>query len=105
MWVVHAVPDALEDGCEGRDADPGPDQEGRLEFEDVFGGGAEGAVDVDARQHFADRGVDVMTFGVPVNADDGRTSGSGVSVGLGLELAAQGCREGFGEVADDTDVD
>ena len=36
LRVVHPVPDALENGCEGCDADTGADEDGGLVFEDVF---------------------------------------------------------------------
>ncbi|KFY06156.1 hypothetical protein V491_08819 [Pseudogymnoascus sp. VKM F-3775] len=36
LWVVHPVPDALEDGGEGGDADTGTDEYGGFVLEDVF---------------------------------------------------------------------
>lgn len=63
LWVVHAVPDGFQDGGEGCDADSGADEHGDFEFEDVFGGGAEGAVDVDSREDAADGGVDAVCAG------------------------------------------
>lgn len=70
LRVVHAVPDALEDGGERGDADAGADEDGGLVFEDVFRGAAEGAVDVDAGEDSAEGGVHGGCVGaVFVNAD------------------------------------
>lgn len=48
-WVraLPHVPDVLEDGRPGCDADTGPDQDGDLVVEDVFGGCAVRAVDAE----------------------------------------------------------
>jgi len=71
LGVVHAVPDGFEDGCERRDTDTSTDEERDLVLEDVFGGGAKGAVDVDSREDTADGRVDgVCAWTVFVNGYD-----------------------------------
>jgi len=88
------VPDAFENGGPGRDADAGADEDGDLVVEDVFGGGAVGAVDAQARH------------GLPVlQRDLVHTHGvEGVVVfGLGGP-GAEGVAEGAREVADLADV-
>lgn len=88
------VPDVFENGGPGRDADAGADEDGDLVVEDVFGGGAVGAVDAQARH------------GLPVlQRDLVHTHGvEGVVVfGLGGP-GAEGVAEGAREVADLADV-
>ncbi len=74
--VVHAVPDGFEDGGERGDADAGADEDGDFVAEDVFRCAAEGAVEVDARHHFAESRVDVRADGAFVDAHDGGTAES-----------------------------
>lgn len=103
LRVVHAVPDALEDGGEGSDADAGTDEDGRLVFENVFRGAAEGAVDVDAGEDTAEGGVDGGCVGAAfVDADDLR----GVFLGSSwsVDFASEGFADGFGEITDHADV-
>lgn len=91
LRVVHPVPDTLQDGSEGRDTDTCTDEDGDLEFEHVFGGGAKGAVYVDAGEDLAEGDF-----------------GGAVLVALFafalFEVATEGFAEGFGEVADHADV-
>lgn len=88
------VPDVFEDGGPGRDADAGADEDGDLVVEDVFGGGAVGAVDAQARHLLPVLERDLVhAHGV-----------EGVVVfGLG-GAGAEGVAEGAGEVADLPDV-
>lgn len=59
LRVVHPVPDGFEDARKGRNADTGTAEDRDLVLEDVFRCGPEGPVDVYARQHAAERGVDL----------------------------------------------
>jgi hypothetical protein len=93
LWVVHAVPDTLEDGGERRDTDTGTDEHGNFEFKDVFGGGTEGAVDVDSGKDLAECDL-VAVFALLA-----------LFARLGpFGVAAERFAEGFGEVADHADV-
>jgi len=89
------VPDVFEDGRPRRDADTGADQDGNLVVEDVFGGGAVGAVDAQAGHLLPVLEGDLVhAHGV-----------EGVVVfGLGGP-GTEGIAEGAREVADLTDVD
>lgn len=44
--LIHAVPDALQDGGKWSDPDTGSDKNSGFEFEDVFRGRAEGPVHI-----------------------------------------------------------
>jgi hypothetical protein len=53
LRVVHAVPDALENGSEWGNTDTGTDQDGDFELEHVLGGGSERSVDIDSGENLA----------------------------------------------------
>lgn len=63
LGVVHAVPDALEDGSEWGDTNTGTNEDDGFVFEDIFGGGAEWTVDVDSRKDTADCWVCAIAVG------------------------------------------
>lgn len=94
--VVHAVPDALQDTRERRDADAGADEQHRVVVQKVLRGRAERAVDHHAREHAVHgRGHDLAALVVTALA---------ALVALGVEVAADGLGERAGEIADDADV-
>lgn len=109
LRVVHAVPDALEDAGEGRDANTCADEQSDLVLEDVFRRASEGPVDVYPRQDSTDRGIHVIGLfrRILVHADDCRVLRPFLAVfpTTLFEVAAQGLAECFGEVADAADVD
>lgn len=53
LWVVHAIPDTLQDRRKRRDTNTRTDEHRDFELEYVFRGGAEGAVDIDSGQNLA----------------------------------------------------
>lgn len=57
LRILHPIPNTLQNARERGYADAGADEDCDFELEDVFGGGAEGAVDVDAGEDPAERGV------------------------------------------------
>ena len=89
------VPDVFEDGSPGGDADAGADEDGDFVVEDVFGGGAVGSVDAEARHRLPVLDGDLV-HAHRVEAFEF----------FGLDGAgAEGVAEGAGEVADLADVD
>ena len=50
LWVVHAVPDALEDRCERRDTNTGTAKHSDFELEYVLRGTAKRSINVHARE-------------------------------------------------------
>lgn len=94
VGAVAEMPDVLEDSGPGGDADAGADEDGDFVVEDVFGGGAVGAVDAESRHLLP---VLEGHFVHPVGVD------AVVELGLG-GTGAEGVSEGAGEVTDLADV-
>jgi hypothetical protein len=94
LRVVHAVPDALEDGRERRDSNTGTDEDSDFELEHVLGGGAKGAIDVDTGQDLAECNLLAAVALLALFA--GR---------LLVDVAAERFADGTGEVADHAHVD
>jgi len=95
--VVHAVPDRLEDGGERCYSDAGADEENGFVVEEVLGCGTEGAVDHDTRKDLVEGRIGLGAYNL----------GSVAARFLVFfpEVASESFGEGFGEVADDADVD
>lgn len=89
------MPDVLEDGGPGSDADAGADEDGDFVVEDVLGGGAVGPVDTEGGHFLA-----------VLQGDFVHAEGVEAFEVFGLRgAAAEGVAEGAGEVADLPDVD
>lgn len=91
--VVHAVPDGLQDGREGRNADTSADEENCLIVQKVLTGTAERSVNHDTREDTID-GVgscvhDLARF---------------LAIFLLVEVTATGSCEGIGEISDHANV-
>ena len=105
LRVVHPVPDALEDGGKGGDADAGADKDGGLVFEDVFRGAAEGAIDVDAGEDSAEGRVHGGCIGaVFVDADDLRGILLGPSSPWPVDFASKSFSDGLCKITNHADV-
>lgn len=61
LRVVHAVPDTLEDGSEGRDSNTGADQDRDLVLKHVLRRGSEWAVNIDTRKNTTNGGIDAVS--------------------------------------------
>jgi hypothetical protein len=57
LWVVHPVPDALENGGEGCDTNTGTDQYRNFELEHIFRCRTKGSVNVHSGQDLAERNL------------------------------------------------
>lgn len=90
LGVVHAVPDTLEDGSEGRYTDTGTYEDSDFEFEHILGCGTEGAIDVDSGKNLAEgKFIRTILF----------------TFAAAFEAAAQRLSEGLGEITNHTHVD
>jgi hypothetical protein len=95
VWAVAEMPDVLEDGSPGGDADTCADEDGDFVVEDVFRGSTVGAVNAELRHLLSVLESDFV-HAVGVDAI--------VELGLG-GTGTEGVSEGAGEVTDLADVD
>lgn len=101
LWVIHPVPDTLQNRCEWCHTNPSAYQYGYLILEHVLRRTSERSVDIHSWQDFTNGWIDVHLRSIMVDAHNSRTFRK-MSV---LEVTSNGCSESLGEVADTANVD
>ncbi len=93
LGIVHAVPDALENGGERCDTNTSTNENSNFELEHIFGGRTEGAINVYAGKNLAESDFLAALTLLAL-----------LSTGFAFKVAAEGFAKGLGEVTDHTDV-
>lgn len=105
--VSHTVPDTFQDRCEGRHSNTRANQQGNLILEHIFRGTSERSIDVHARQDATNSRIKIFIACADfIDSDDrGAFFALFTAILAAVEVASERFGEGFGEVADTSDVD
>lgn len=88
LRVVHPVPDALQDGSEGGNADTGTNENSNLVLEDIFGCTAKRSIHVHSREDLSDSGIDACASRSVIHPNNRRAFRSFL-LSSAVEIAAQ----------------
>lgn len=67
LWIVHPIPDALQDTRERCDTDTCTAKNSNLKLEDVFRSRSEGPIDINTGKNAAQSGIFVRILGNALN--------------------------------------
>ena len=103
LWVIHPIPDALEDRCKGSHSNAGAHEDGHFVFENVLRRAAKGSIHVDAGEDLANGRIHARASCSVIHTNNRRAFRS-LFFPTPLELASKGFAKRLGEIAHTADV-